>query len=521
MTRWKTLTLLALATLGVVCGLFGGCAAALPALEGRLASSAVTDTSGTRLGQALAAELVAHPGKSGIHALANPRDAFAARAVLAAAADKSLDVQYYIWNNDPAGYLLFEALWQAAERGVRVRLLLDDNNTAGMASTLGALDAHPNIELRLYNPFVQRGARALGYLTDFARLNRRMHNKSFTADNQVTVVGGRNIGDEYFGMGSGMVFADMDVLAVGPAVGEVSSAFDLFWNSDSAYPAASLLDAPDAQSAAELQARFAAVRAQPQSVAYLQAVRTTQVVRDLLAGTLNIEWARARLVHDDPTKTLDTTKRVDALLFPDLVRAMGQPRKSLDLVSPYFVPGEGGTQALASLAGRGVAVRILTNSLAASDVGVVHAGYAKRRFELLRAGVRLYELKPTAGEALPDSRTGMGSGSSSGLHAKTFAVDRERIFVGSFNFDPRSALLNTEMGLVIDSAVLARGLAESFDTDIPLVAYEVRLTPDGSSLQWVERGAAGEKVFDTEPKASLMRRLGVGLMSVLPIEWLL
>jgi putative cardiolipin synthase len=512
-----TLTLLALVTLGAL----SGCAAPLPSLEGRAASSALIDTSGTRLGGALAAEVAAHPGKSGIHALPNPRDAFAARAVLAAAADQSLDLQYYIWHGDPVGYLLFEALWQAAERGVRVRLLLDDNNTAGMDATLAALDAHPNIELRLYNPFVQRGARALGYLSDFSRLNRRMHNKSFTADNQVTVVGGRNIGDEYFGVGNGLVFADLDVAAVGPAVAEVSKQFDLYWNSASAYPAAALLDAPGPQAAAELQARFTAARADPQAVAYLEAVRTTPVVRDLLAQKLSFDWARAQLVHDAPAKTLDTAQRADVLLFPDLVRAMGRPQKSLDLVSPYFVPGEEGTAALVALAGRGVTVRILTNSLAASDVSAVHAGYAKRREALLRAGVRLYELKPTAGQELPDSRTGLGSSSSSGLHAKTFAVDGERIFIGSFNFDPRSALLNTEMGLVIDSPVLARGLAEGFDTQVPLLAYEVRLAPDGRSLHWVERSAAGQKVFDTEPEASAMRRLGVGVMSALPIEWLL
>jgi putative cardiolipin synthase len=517
MIRRVTLTLLALVTVG----LLGGCAAPLPSLEGRAASSALTDTASTRLSRALATDLAAHPGQSGIHALPNPRDAFAARAVLAAAADKSLDVQYYIWHGDTAGTLMFEALWQAAERGVRVRLLLDDNNTAGLDPTLAALDAHPNIELRLYNPFVQRGARTLGYLTDFSRLNRRMHNKSFTADNHVTVVGGRNIGDEYFGVGSGVVFADLDVMAVGPAVGEVSKEFDLYWNSASAYPAAGLLDAPSPQGAAQLQARFAAARADPQAVAYLEAMRTTPVVRDLLAHTLSFEWTRAQLVHDDPAKTLDTEKRVDLLLFPDLVRAIGRPQKSLDLVSPYFVPGEEGTAALVAVAARGVTVRILTNSLAASDVSAVHAGYAKRREALLRAGVRLYELKPTAGQELPDSRTGMGSSSSSGLHAKTFAVDRERIFVGSFNFDPRSALLNTEMGLVVDSPVLARGLAEGFDTDVPLIAYEVRLAADGRSLQWVERSAAGEKVFDTEPETSAMRRLGVGVMSVLPIEWLL
>ena len=505
----------------MVTGLLAGCATALPPLDDRVATTAVTDTAGTRLGRAVAPQVDAHPGKTGVHPLGKPRDAFATRALLAAAAEKSLDVQYYIWHGDPVGYLLFEALWQAAERGVRVRLLLDDNNTGGLDPTLATLDAHPNIEVRLYNPFLQRKGRVFGYLTDFQRLNRRMHNKSFTADNQVTVVGGRNIGGEYFGIGSDVVFADLDVAAVGTAVPEVSKQFDLYWNSPSAYPAASFVGAPAPDGAERLKARFAAARADPESVAYLEALRATPVVRDILDRKLSFEWATARVVYDDPAKTLDTSQRTDYLLFPAMVQSIGRPSKTLDLVSPYFVPGEQGTDSLAALARSGVRVRILTNSLAASDVAAVHAGYAKRRHDLLRAGVQLFELKPTATEDLPSEKTGVGSSSSSGLHAKTFAVDRSRIFVGSFNFDLRSALLNTEMGLVLDSPALAQAMADGFDTGVPLAAYEVVLAPDGRSLQWIERTAAGEKRYDTEPGTSFLKRLGVGTMSILPIDWLL
>ena len=290
--------------------------------------------------------------------------AFAARVLFAAAAEKSLDAQYYIWHGDQVGYLLFEALWQAAERGVRVRLLLDDLNTGGLDPTIAALDAHPNIEVRLYNPLVQRDARVLNFLTDFTRVNRRMHNKSFTVDNQVSVVGGRNIANEYFGAGSGVVFADLDVIAVGAAVREVSKEFDLYWNSPSAYPAASFVGAPGPDGAANLEAKFAATRADPESIAYLEAVRTTSLVRDLLDRQLALEWTHAQVVYDDPAKTLDTTDRTDVLLFPELVRTMGRPEKTLDLVSPYFVPGEEGTAALVALASKGVKVRILTNSLA-------------------------------------------------------------------------------------------------------------------------------------------------------------
>ena len=235
----RTLSFL-LAALAV---LITGCAS-LPPPQERIASTALTDTADTRLGRAVVPYVAPNPGKSGIHKFPEPHDAFAARVLLAAAAEKTLDAQYFIWNGDQVGYLLFEALWKAAERGVRVRLLLDDANTSGLDPTIAALDAHPNIEVRLYNPFVHRGSRAIGYLTDFARLNRRMHNKSFTADNQFSVVGGRNVANEYFGAGSEIGFADLDVLAVGPVVRDVSKEFDLYWNSASAYPAAGFVGAP-------------------------------------------------------------------------------------------------------------------------------------------------------------------------------------------------------------------------------------------------------------------------------------
>ncbi len=504
----------------VAAALIAGCAS-LPPPEGRTASASFADTSETRLGRALAAGVAANPGKTGVHPLREGTDAFATRVLLAAAAERSLDAQYYMWHGDQVGYLLFEALWQAAERGVRVRLLLDDLATGGLDPTIAALDAHPNIEVRLYNPVVQRGARMLNFVTDFTRVNRRMHNKSFTVDNQVSVVGGRNIGNEYFDAGGGVAFADFDVVTVGAAVRLVSQEFDLYWNSPSAYPAASFVGAAGPESASELAARFAATRTDAASVAYVEALRATPVVRDVVERKLVFEWTTAQLVYDDPAKTLDATASTDVLLFPELVRTIGRPEMTLDLVSPYFVPGNGGTAALVALAGRGVKVRILTNSLASTDESAVHAGYAKRRRDLLAAGVKLYELKPTATREARAGRVPPHSGSSSALHAKTFAVDRERVFVGSFNFDQRSTHLNTEMGLVIDSPALAQGLAGTFDTAVPRIAYEVRLAPDGRGLEWVEQTAAGEARYDTEPGTSWFLRSKVDFMSILPIEWLL
>jgi putative cardiolipin synthase len=474
----------------------------------------------TRLGRGVAPLTAAHPGRTGIHALPEPRAAFATRAILAAAADRTLDVQYYIWHADETGILLFEALWAAAERGVRVRLLLDDNNTTGLDPTLAALDAHPNIEVRLYNPLYHRRLRVLNYLTDFRRLNRRMHNKSFTADGIVTVVGGRNVGNEYFARGSGVGFRDLDVIALGPVVADVSASFEQYWTSPSAIPVASLLGRPAPDAAAALRASFIRVHADPDSTIYLESLGETKLVKSLLQGDLPLEWNTARLVADDPAKTLDKGMRKDVLLLTALLEAVGDPERSFDLVSPYLVPAGDGTDLLTSLARRGVRVRILTNSLAATDVAAVHAGYARRRADLLRAGVVLYELQPTALQDEPGSRGSYRGSSSASLHAKTFALDRTRVFVGSFNFDPRSALLNTEMGLVLECAGLAERLATAFDEAVPDLSWEVRLGA-GGRLEWIERTPSGPKSHTAEPATGPLRRAMVKVLSVLPIEWLL
>ncbi len=504
--------------------LVSGCVGALPPLGERSASTVDTDTAGTRLGRALAPALAAQPGLTGIHPLARPTDAFAARWALAAGADRTLDVQTYIWHGDTTGLLLLESLWQAAERGVRVRLLLDDNNTAGLDATLAALDAHPNLEVRLYNPVVQRRLRLLNYLGDFARVNRRMHNKSFTADNRATIVGGRNIGDAYFAAGSATVFADLDLLAVGQAVQAVSDTFDRFWNSVSSYPAANLLGQPAPGHGPRLLAQFDTARASPAAAAYLATLRQTPVLADLLGRRLPLEWVPARVISDDPAKTLASAgpAQDQALMLPALLRSMGEPRVSFDLVSPYFVPQDEGTAALVALARSGVRVRILTNGLAATDVAAVHAGYAGRREALLRAGVQLHEFKPEAsGNGEPRRRLALGGSSAASLHAKTFAIDGRRVFVGSLNFDPRSAQLNTEMGLVLDSGIQAAGLARFFDAEVQQVAYTVQLAPATGQLQWLEHAAGGSTLHTTEPATSWLRRAGVSLLSLLPIEWLL
>jgi putative cardiolipin synthase len=491
----------------------------LPPLERRSESHAYADTAGTRLGQVITPMATVHPGQSGIHPLLDARDAFAARVHLAHTAERSLDVQYYIWHKDMTGTLLFDALRAAAERGVRVRLLLDDNNTGGLDATLAALDSHPGIEVRLFNPLVARNWRWLNYLTDFRRANRRMHNKSFTADNQVTIIGGRNVGDEYFGATSGVLFSDLDVMAVGAVVQAVSDDFDRYWRSASAYPAPLLLApaAPDAL--ATLAAEAEQLRHQAATSDYIKALRASSFVQELTTARLPLEWAVTRIVSDDPAKALGRAEPSAQVPYK-LKSLIGDPVSQVSLVSPYFVPSES-VDVFTELADRGVKVDILTNALEATDVAAVHAGYARHREPLLEAGVKLYELKRLAPRPEGESDVVMrGSSSATSLHAKTFSVDRSRLFVGSFNFDPRSARLNTEIGFVIDSPALAGQLDDAFSQRIPASAYQVQLG-QGGRLFWTEQ-RNGQTIFhETEPGASLWQRFCVWLLSLLPIDSLL
>ena len=457
--------------------------------------------------------VAAHPGVSGLVALDEGGDAFAARIQLADAAEHSIDAQYYIWHHDNAGTLLLQALLRAADRGVKVRLLLDDNNTDGLDDVLAALDTHRCIEVRVFNPFRWRRFRWLGLLADFARLNRRMHNKSFTVDGVATLVGGRNIGDEYFGTGEGVQFVDLDVFAIGPVVDDVAADFERYWRCESAKPLARVLGTrrADAATIAHLQS---AAPAWPEPEDSLR----PRCVADLLCGCAEFEWATTRLISDDPAKVLGRARR-RGLAWPKLREILGSPKRTLHVVSPYFVPTLVGVEFFAGLARQGVQVSVLTNSLEATDVAAVHAGYAKRRAPLLRAGVRLFEMRRLI--ALPRTRRRRRVvRSSASLHAKTFAIDGERVFIGSFNFDPRSALLNTEMGFMIDSPAMARRVAQSFDTDLAEHAYVVHLEAH-AHLRWQAREDDRDQTLRHEPGATLWRRAFVRLLSWLPIEHLL
>jgi len=499
----------------LVAAVLAGCAP-LPPLQMRSSSHALEAPPASTLRAAIDPLAAQHPELSGIYPLKDGPGAFAARVALVNAAASSVDVQYYIWHDDATGDLMFDALRRAADRGVRVRLLLDDLTTrGGLDPLLAALAAHPKVEVRLFNPFRQRTLRALTYITEFSRLNRRMHNKSLTVDGVVTVIGGRNIADEYFQAGEGLSYVDLDVLAVGPIVGDVARSFDEFWASDSSYPASLLLKSAQPADKARLASLGERAQSAPGAERYVQAMRDSRLAHDLAGGKLPFIWASTHLVVDDPTKGLGKSAQ-GAELVHRLEQVLNhRVAEEFVIVSPFFVPRPSGRDMLVGLAQRGVKIRVLTNGAESADVDAACAAYRSYRKDLLQSGVDLFELKRrSAGTQPAETRS-----SAASLHAKTFAIDRAQIYVGSFNFDPRSVHLNTEIGMVIDSPELAGELSRAFQEIMPQVAYELELDPQGN-IVWLERTERGgePRRLTEEPGAGFWRRTWLGFLAILPIE---
>ena len=505
---------------GLLITLSLGACGGLPKDGERTVSTAITDNGRTALARAVRPRVVAHVGQSGLHPLADGREALAARLALADAAQRSLDVQYFIWNKDMTGKVLLEHLLRAADRGVRVRLLLDDLGTAPSDAVLLAIDSHPNIEVRMFNPVALRSPRLLGMVADFGRINKRMHNKSFTADGQASIVGGRNIGDEYFEAHAEMNFADLDVVLIGPVVKEVSNQFDLYWNNQSSIPMPALArqNTTPEQFAAK-RAALAEYHTTAERSAYAETVRDSEFARHLRSRNVSYFWGRATIMEDHPDKVATSADKTETHLAPQLRDVVGKTKRELFLVSPYFVPGKQGVDLLASVHQRGVRVVVITNSLASTDGVPVHSKYQLYRKPLIDAGVELYEIKPTAGAQLKRRFREPAGSSIGGLHAKTFTFDRRIGFIGSYNLDPRSSKLNTEMGVLFNCPALARRLPETTERDLDRNAYRVEL--DGKRLIWVTREGDKEVRYHSEPDADLVKRVKAQVISWLPIEWLL
>ncbi len=483
---------------------------------------AVADTASTRY---IAGEVAAHPGQSGFRPLLGNANALMSRVVLADAARHSIDLQYYIFKNDATGRLLAQRLLAAADRGVRVRILLDDLDISKEDRMLDALDAHPNVEVRLFNPFRFRQrsivSKAGQFLLEGPRLNRRMHNKAFIVDGMQAIVGGRNIGDAYFDAGDDVHFRDLDVLAIGPVVPQVAAMFDRYWHSDAAFPVTAYSD-NDASDANLATLRDRLLR---DARAFKDSEYADVVAEDLPNGPSAERkgawfWGEAHLAADDPDK-VDPAPGVDERrlrhIAPALRRVLDAAQSQALLVSPYFIPGDEGVALLTGLVARGASVKVLTNALSATDEPEVHAGYAKYREALLKGGVELYELKGLRG--VTDQRA-YGTSSGVSLHAKAMVIDHRRVFVGSMNFDPRSVALNTEMGVIVDSPGLADAIEQFFaHATAPDNAYRVEL--DHGHLRWTGQDDGKAVEFDHDPGASRWQRAKLRMLRLLPIEGLL
>jgi cardiolipin synthase C len=469
----------------------------------------------TALDRRIGAATAAHPGETGLLLLDENLDAFAARGISARLAERSLDLLYYIWNDDLTGRLLMAELLEAAERGVRVRLLVDDIGTGHSSDAMSAMAHHPRIEIRIFNPTRARPGslrRGIEMALRTFSVTRRMHNKAWIADGRVAILGGRNIGDAYFDAAESTNFRDMDVLVTGPAVAQTEQIFDDYWNSGLALPADRLspLRDPDAM-LAQVAPELAATAARPDARAYLERIAGRLVMFD--PEVTQPDWTpAARVIADPPQKALG--KKGENWLMRELMPVFAATEQRIEITSPYFIPGDEGTTALATLAARDVTVSILTNSLAATDVAAVHGGYAPYRVPLLKAGIKLWELRPEA----TGRKLSLRGSSSASLHTKAFTADGQRGFIGSMNLDPRSVSLNTEMGVVFECPTIAAKMEAVWHHDTaPEHSFAVSLTPDGT-LQW-QAGDDGETMtYDRDPEASFWRRLTARVVGWLPLE---
>jgi putative cardiolipin synthase len=484
----------------------------------RTESYALPDTGDTQLGQLLEPVVAGKPaGEAGFFTMLNGIDALAARLLLADRAERSIDAQYYLIKNDIVGRAFVYRLLLAADRGVRVRLLVDDMFMSGLDVGLAALDSHPNFSIRIFNPF-KRGltGRSLGALTSFSRINRRMHNKSFTVDNQVTLIGGRNIADEYFGAREDAKFGDLDVLGIGPVVQDISNMFDTYWNHETALPVPAFvkeLDDPEAE-LNRVRDNLAQSMREIMTTQYAGAVKAR--FDEYMDGDgSRFRWAPYTVVVDSPDKGIKKKAEDAEQIITPLVASLRAAEREAIIISPYFVPRKRGTEFFSELAARGVDLTVITNSLAANNQFTVHAGYAPSRKPLLEAGVHIWEVKPHADIAGAELVAAVGAKAT--LHTKAFIVDREEMFIGSFNFDPRSANINTELGVIIRDPGLARHYAEYIEKIMPVASYEVFLD-DKNKVRWRDLEGGQEIVLEKEPETSWWDRFVVGFVRILPIR---
>jgi len=517
----RPLQLLARALVGAVALASAACSS-LPPRPAAPPSHAVVEDGSTTLGRVARASVPAGFA-SGFQPLPIASAAYETRLALAGQAERSIDMQTFVFDADDTGLYLLGRLRAAAARGVRVRLLVDDFHSSGNDGALAALADEPNAEVRLFNPFAagrsSLATRLLTSLHDIGRINHRMHNKLFVADNALAVFGGRNTGDHYFMRAATGNFVDYDVLGAGAVAAELSASFDAYWNSAAAWPIRAVVPRRAAAIEAAQRQRIDAAEPPPlDETVPMRLQRYVAVPTELSAGRVTLVGALARVVAD-PVDKVEGSRLVDRAgtvraFVSDVMRSAA---REVFVVTPYFVPGELGMEAMRLLRARGVRLRLLTNSLAATDEPVVHAGYLRYRREMLEIGVEIYELSPSlARETASLGRFGSSLGQ---LHAKIVIVDRERFFVGSMNLDSRSERYNTELGVLIESPVLAADFLDMMRFESS--AWRVSLDPASGAMRWTAGSGAGQRTVSSEPEASWWLQMKSRLLgSLVPEGWL-
>ncbi len=462
-----------------------------------------------------------HENQSGFYLLHEGLSAFVARVALIEVAQSSLDLQYYIVSDDTSSRIIVAKLLEAADRGVRVRLLVDDLGTRVTNPLVATLEQHPNIYIRIFNPVAARSgiSRAFQMASHFGRTNHRMHNKLMVADSSVMITGGRNLGDEYFS-NTNVDFQDVDVMAVGKIVPDGVASFDRYWNTLASVPINQVLDANDADmDLPTLRHSLLAFLDEQRNSEFASALSGSNLGRRLVEGKVPLDWGQATLYADPPEKATarDTVSR-DDYLGASLKPLLDSAQQRLQISSAYFVPGDAGVALFSALSERGVKIDILTNSLSTTDVAIVHSGYVHYRKPLLEEGITLWELRAEAGQ---QERMHWFKGKSrASLHAKTFVIDDDRTFIGSVNLDGRSILQNTEIGLLIESESLNQQLSQLFASWITEdSAWHVSLNEE-EDLQWQARDANDHTplTVDHDPETSRWQRFKVWMLSWLPIE---
>jgi phosphatidylserine/phosphatidylglycerophosphate/cardiolipin synthase-like enzyme len=496
--KWPSPALMAFGALAI-----SGCAG-LPRHVEKTHSEAFATPDSTEMGQIIEAE---EPGKnlSGVRLLTSGDEALASLLALADHAERTLDIQYYIIHEDDSTQIFLHHVRMAADRGVRVRVLIDDLNTAGEDKRFMHLSEHHNVEVRVFNPFTaarfSTWIRWVASASEIQRINHRMHNKLFVADNAIAITGGRNIGDQYFMRDPYSNYIDLDVIAAGPIVPELSASFDEFWNSKYAYPIAAVAEAVDEEASP-------ASPPDPETAA-----GEKWLEQELDAHQVQLTWVPATVLADQPAKIAnENSPDEEVTIASDIAALMASAKQELIIISPYFVPGKQGLKLLGELTARGVRIRIITNSLAATDAPLVDIGYARYRAPLLKLGVELYEVRPKLGQK--HARFHPYRSTNASLHAKALVIDQKIVFIGSLNMDERSARINSELGLVFSSADIALQVTNLFDDISTDGSYKLRLQSGTDHVEWVIGGDAGaEQVWRTDPGTSRTERLWLKLLS--------